>query len=125
MSRHDAMDALTGFAVLLALMLFAGASYATDKITLICSNGEEDDYSLSIDLDRKLASFHMSDLPDADDIPITRVNDNYIWFQNKALSDIYSEGKLDRITGSLHLFRRHLYDAKDYYLRCKPAKPLP
>ena len=35
MTYHDAMDALTGFAVLLAMMLFAGASYATDKITLI------------------------------------------------------------------------------------------
>jgi hypothetical protein len=115
------MDVLTGLGVLLALMLFAGASYATDKITLICSKWEEDDYSLSIDLDRKLASFHMSDLPDADDIPITRVTDNYIWFQNQALSDNYSQGKLDRITGSLHVFRRHLTDAKDYYLRCKPA----
>jgi hypothetical protein len=111
-------------AVLLAMILFAGASYATDKITLICSNGKEDDYSLSIDLDRKLASFHMSDLPDADDIPITRVTDNYIWFQNKALSDIYSQGQLDRITGSLHVFHRHLNDAKNYYLRCKPEKPL-
>ena len=107
-----------------AALLNTGASYATDKITLICSNGKEDDYSLSIDLDRKLASFHMSDLPDADDIPITRVTDNYIWFQNKALSDIYSQGKLDRITGSLHFFHRHLKDAKDYYLQCKPAKPL-
>ena len=116
--------ALTGFAVLLAMMLFAGASCATDKIALICSNGKEDDYSLSIDLDRKLASFHMSDLPDADDIPITRVTDNYIWFKNKALSGIYSQGKLDRINGSLHFFRRHLNDAKDYYLQCKPAKPL-
>jgi hypothetical protein len=110
-----------GLAICIAL---TGVSYAADKITLICSNGKEDDYSLSIDLDRKLASFHMSDLPDADDIPITRVTDNYIWFQNKALSDIYSQGKLDRITGSLHFFHRHLNDAKDYYLQCKPAKPL-
>jgi hypothetical protein len=61
--------------------MLAGASYAADKITLICSDGEgEDDYSLSIDLDRKLASFHMSDLQDADDIPITQVTDNYIGF---------------------------------------------
>ena len=72
-----------------ALTLLGGVSYAADKVTLSCSNGQEDDYSLSIDLDRKLASFHMSDLPDADDIPITQVTDNYIWFQNKALSDIY------------------------------------
>jgi len=107
-----------------ALTLLGGVSYAADKVTLSCSNGQEDDYALPIDLDRKLASFHMSDLPDADDIPITRVTDNYIWFQNKALSDIYSEGTLDRITGSLHFFHRHLKDAKDYYLQCKPAKPL-
>ena len=125
MTDEDTMDVLTGFGVLLVVMLFAGTSYATDKITLICSNGKEDDYSLSIDLDRKLASFHMSDLPDADDIPITRVTDNYIWFQNKALADIYSQGKLDRITGSLHFFHRHLNDAKDYYLRCKPANDPP
>ena len=106
-------------------LMLAGASHAADKITLICSNGEgDDDYSLSIDLDRKLASFHMSDLPDADDIPVTRVTDNYIWFQNKASSHIYSQGKLDRINGSLHCFHRHLNYAKDYYLRCKPAKPL-
>jgi hypothetical protein len=125
MSRHDAMDTLTGFAVMLAMMLFAGASYAADKITLICSDGEgKDDYSLSIDLDRKLASFHMSDLPDADGIPVTQITDNYIWFQNKALSDIYSQGKLDRITGSLHLVHRHHHYAKNYYLRCKPANPL-
>ena len=125
MSRHDAMDTLTGFAVMLAMMLFAGASYAADKITLICSDGEgKDDYSLSIDLDRKLASFHMSDLPDADGIPVTQITDNYIWFQNKALSDIYSQGKLDRITGSLHLVHRDHHYAKNYYLRCKPANPL-
>src|SRR6476646_9637809 len=102
-----------------AALLNTGASYATDKVTLTCSNGQEDDYSLSIDLDRKLASFHMSDLPDADDIPITQVTDNYIGFQNKALSDIYigfqnkalsdiySEGTLDLIIGSLHFFHRH------------------
>ena len=78
MSRHDTMGVLTGVGVLLVVMLFAGASYATDKITFICSNGKKDDYSLSIDLDRKLASFHMSDLPDADDIPITRVTDNFV-----------------------------------------------
>jgi hypothetical protein len=108
-----------------ATLLLSGASYAADKIVLICSDGEgKDDYSLSIDLDRKLASFHMSDLPDADGIPVTRVTDNYIWFQNKAVSDIYSQGKLDRIAGSLHFFYRQHTDAKDYYLRCKPAKPL-
>ena len=105
-------------------LVFAGASYAADKITLICADGEgKDDYSLSIDLDRKLASFHMSDLPDADGIPVTRVTENYVWFQNKALSGIYSQGKLDRITGSLHFFHRHLNNAKDLYLTCKPAKP--
>ena len=32
MSHHDTMDVLTGLGVLLAMMLFAGASYATDKI---------------------------------------------------------------------------------------------
>ena len=48
-------------------LMFTGASHAADKIALICSDGKgADDYSLSIDLDRKLASFHMSDLPDAD-----------------------------------------------------------
>ena len=107
-----------------ALSLLTGVSYAAEKITLICSDGEgADDYSLSIDLDRKLASFHTSNLPDADDIPVTRVTENYIWFQNKTLSDIYS-GKLDRLTGSLHFFYRHLKLAKNYYLQCKPAKPL-
>jgi len=82
---------------------------AADKIALICSDAKgKDDYSLSIDLDRKLASFHMSDLPDADGIPVTRVTENYVWFQNKAVAGIYSQGKLDRITGSLHFFHRHL-----------------
>ena len=58
-------------------LMFTGASHAADKITLICSDGEgEDDYSLTIDLDRKLASFHMSKLPDANDIPVTRVTEN-------------------------------------------------
>ena len=104
-------------------LMLAGASHAADKIALICSDAKgKDDYSLSIDLDRKLASFHMSDLPDADGIPITGVSENYIWFQNKALSGIYSQGKLDRITGSLHFFHRHLNNAKDLYLTCKPAK---
>jgi hypothetical protein len=97
--------------------------HAADKIALICSDAKgKDDYSLSIDLDRKLASFHMSDLPDADGIPVTRVTENYVWFQNKALAVIYSQGKLDRITGSLHFFHRHLNNAKDLYLTCKPAK---
>ena len=105
-------------------LMLAGASHAGDKIAFICSDGKgKDDYSLSIDLDRKLASFHMSDLPDVDGIPVTRVTENYVWFQNKALSGIYSQGKLDRITGSLHFFHRDLNNAKDYDLRCKPAKP--
>ena len=106
-------------------LLFTWASHAADTIALICSDGKgKDDYSLSIDLDRKLASFHMSELPDADGIPVTRVTENYIWFQNKALSGIYSQGKLDRITGSLHFFHRHLNNAKDLYLSCKPENPL-
>jgi len=114
---------LIGSTFAMTLML-AGASYAADKIALICSDANgKDDYSLSIDLDRKLASFHMSDLPDVDGIPVTRVTENYVWFQNKALSGIYSQGKLDRITGSLHFFHRHLNNAKDLYLTCKPAKP--
>ena len=122
-----AKDALAGVALIgstfaMPLML-AGASYAADKIGLICSDAKgKDDYSLSIDLDQKLASFHMSELPDVDGIPVTRVTENYIWFQNKALSGIYSQGKLDRITGSLHFFHRHLNNAKDLYLTCKPAK---
>jgi len=99
-------------------LILAEASQAADKIALICSDAKgKDDYSLSIDLDRKLASFHMSDLPDADGIPVT------VWFQNKAVAGIYSQGKLDRITGSLHFFHRHLDNAKDLYLTCKPAKP--
>jgi hypothetical protein len=115
--------ALIGSTFAMTLML-AGASYATDKIALICADANgKDDYSLSIDLDRKLASFHMSDLPDVDSIPVTRVTENYIWFQNKALSGIYSQGKLDRITGSLHFFHRHLNKAKDLYLRCKSVTP--
>ena len=41
-------------------LMFTGASHAADKFTLICSDGEgQDDYSLSVDLDRKLASFHV------------------------------------------------------------------
>ena len=105
-------------------LMLAGASHAAEKIALICSDAKgKDDYSLSIDLDRKLASFHMSDLPDADDVPVTRVTENYIWFQNKASAGIYSQGKLDRITGSLHFFHRQLNNAKDYYLQCKRAKP--
>ena len=113
-----------GLIALATTLMFTGASHAADEIALICSdvNGK-DDYSLSIDLDRKLASFHMSDLPDVGGIPVTRVTENYIWFQNKVLSGIYSQGKLDRITGSLHFFHRHLNNAKDLYLTCKPAKP--
>jgi hypothetical protein len=105
--------------------MLAGASHAADKIALICADAKgKDDYSLSIDLDRKLASFHMSDLPDANDIPVNRVTENYIWFQSKAASGIQSRGKLDRLTGSLNFFYRRLNDARDYYLTCKPAKPL-
>jgi hypothetical protein len=79
-------------------LMLAGASHAADKIALICSDAKgKDDYSLSIDLDRKLASFHMSDLPDADGIPVTRVTENYIWFQNKALSGIREAGSTYRI----------------------------
>ena len=105
-------------------LILAEASQAADKIALICSDAKgKDDYSLSIDLDLKLASFHMSDLPDADDVPVTRVTENYIWFQNKVSVGIYSQGKLDRLTGSLHFFHRQLNNAKDYYLQCKRAKP--
>jgi hypothetical protein len=107
------------------ILMLAGTCRAAEKIALICSDAKgKDDYSLSIDLDRKLASFHMSDLPDADGIPVTRVTENYIWFQNIASSDIQSRGKLDRLTGSLNFFYRRLNEAKDYYLTCKPAKPL-
>ena len=116
----EVVDTLKGAALIATFLATPG--YAADKIALICSDAKgKDDYSLSIDLDRKHASFHISDLPDVDGIPVTRVSKNYIWFQNRALSGIYSEGKLDRITGSLHFFHRHLNDAKDYYLKCKPA----
>jgi len=116
------MDTFKGAS--LAFILCIGPCYAADKIALICSDAKgKDDYSLSIDLDRKLANFHMSDLPDADDVPVTRVTENYIWFQNKASAGIYSQGKLDRLTGSLHFFHRQLNNTKDYYLRCKSAKP--
>jgi hypothetical protein len=55
-------------------LMLAGASHAADKIAFICSDGKgKDDYSLSIDLDRKLASFHMSDLPDADGIRLSEL----------------------------------------------------
>jgi hypothetical protein len=121
-AASEVLDTLKAAA--LAFILCIGPCYAANKIALICSDTKgKDDYSLSIDLDRKLASFHMSDLPDADGIPITGVSENYIWFQYKALPGIYSQGKLDRITGSLHFFHRQLNSAKDYYLRCKPAKP--
>ena len=114
-----------GVVAFTTIFMLAGASHAADKIALICSDAKgRDDYSLSIDLDRKLASFHMSDLPDADDVPVTRVTENYIWFQNKASVGIYSHGKLDRLAGSLHFFHRQLNNAKDYYLQCKRAKPL-
>src|SRR5262245_15295140 len=84
-AASEVVDALKSAAFALAFILLAVASHAAD--------------SLSIDLDRKLASFHMSDLRDADGIPVTRVTEGYIWFQNKALSGIYSQVKLDRITG--------------------------
>ena len=104
-----------------ALTQLNGLSYAADKITLTCSDGEED-YSLSLDLDKKLASFDMhSDL--AVDIPIVRVTDTSIWFQNESLSDIYSEGTLNRVTGSLHLFHRSFGQATNFHFQCKPAKP--
>jgi hypothetical protein len=57
-----AKDALAGVALIgstfaMTLML-AEASYAADKIGLICSDANaKDDYSLAIELDRKLASF--------------------------------------------------------------------
>jgi hypothetical protein len=101
------------------LAVLTGVSYAADKITLTCSDGE-DDYSLSLDLDKKLASFDMhSDL--AVDIPIVRVTDTSIWFQKQPLSDIYSEGTLNRVTGSLHLFHRSLGQATNFHFQCKPA----
>ena len=69
-------------------LILAGAGHAADRIALICSDAKgKDDYSLSIDLDRKLGSFRMSDLP------VTRVTENYIWFQ-KVLPSTYSQGKL-------------------------------
>ena len=118
----EVVDTLKGAALIATFLATPG--YAADKIALICSDAKgKDDYSLSIDLDRKLANFHMSDLPDADDVPVTRVTENYIWFQNKASAGIYSQGKLDRLTGSLHFFHRQLNNAKDYYLQCKRAKP--
>ena len=113
-----------GVVAFATILMLAGASYAPNKIAFICSDANgKDDYSLSIDLDRKLASFHLSELPDVDGIPVTRVTENYVWFQNKAVAGIYSQGKLDRITGSLHFFHRHLNKAKDLYLRCKSVTP--
>jgi len=119
-------DMLKGAALALSMTLLTGVTgYAADKIALICSDAKgKDDYSLSIDLDQKLASFHLSDLPDANGIPVARATENYIWFQNRALSGIYLQGKLDRITGSLNFSYRRLNNAKNYYLMCKPAKPL-
>jgi hypothetical protein len=117
-------DMLKGAALTIGLIFLTVRVHAADKIALICSDARgKADYSLSIDLDQKLASFHLSDLPDVDGIPVTRVTENYIWFQSKAASGIYSQGKLDRITGSQHFVHRRLYNTRNYYLICKPVKP--
>jgi hypothetical protein len=67
---------------------------------------------------------YVSPLPTWDDIPITKVADNYIQFGNPALSNPYWEGELDRFTVELTIFHRAFGDTEKYYLQCKPAKPL-
>jgi hypothetical protein len=114
----------------------SGASYAADKIALTCSGwhstndkipaGDNDEtYSFVVNLDRNAVNFGYPIATGAgDDIPITKVTDNYIQFGNLALSNPYWEWELDRYTGSLHLVHRWRLggDTENYY--CKPAKPL-
>jgi hypothetical protein len=125
-------------AALALCVTFSGASYAADKLALTCSGSvsrndkiplRDDDgtYSFVVDLDRNVVGFGYSISTGAgDNIPITKVTDNYIQFGNQALSNPYWEGELDRYTGSLHLFHRSRLggDTENYYLDCKPAKPL-
>ena len=55
-AASEVLDTLKAAA--LAFILCIGPCYAADKIALICSDAKgKDDYSLSIDLDQKLASF--------------------------------------------------------------------
>ena len=88
-------------------LLNCGVSYAADKITLTCSGFYSRNDAISpihdevcsfvIDLDRNVVSFGYSIATGAgDDIPITKVADNYIWFEkNQALSNNYWKGQLD------------------------------
>jgi hypothetical protein len=57
---------------------------------------------------------YVSPLPTWDDIPITKVADNYIQFGNSALSNPYWEGELDRFTGELTIFHRAFADTEKY-----------
>jgi hypothetical protein len=83
----------------------------------------EQNYSLVIDLDQKMVDFGMVG---AHKIPITSVGDSQFLF-NDGLGEplLYREGEIDRITGKVHLFisQAH-FPPNDYYLQCKPAKPL-
>jgi hypothetical protein len=124
-------------AALAVCVAFSGVSYAADKIALTCTGsflkndtllpGGDRTYSFVVDLDRNAVNFGYSIATGAgDDIPITKATDNYIQFGSPALSEPYWEGELDRYTGSLHLFHRWRLggDTENYYLDCKPAKPL-
>jgi len=111
---------------------------AVDTIKLICEGSRESSersnldktirdegtYSLTIDLDQKLVNVGIAPVLGGYDIPITKVADNYIWFNDAALSDNYWEGTLDRFTGELTLFHRSPIVIERYYWNCKPAKPL-
>jgi hypothetical protein len=126
--------------VVCVALLAAAASDAADKIQLICegsrewsersnldktfNNYQESPYSLTIDLDRKIVNVGIANVLGGYEIPVTKVADNYIWFNGKAMSDDYWEGTLDRITGDLTLFHRSIVVIEHYYSDCKPAKPL-
>ena len=50
--EREPLSKIGPMSLVTALTLLGGVSYAADKVTLSCSNGQEDDYSLPIDLDR-------------------------------------------------------------------------
>jgi hypothetical protein len=135
MTRHDTMDVLTGFAVLLIALCMSGFSYAGEKIAFHCEGtmdypgtdvrGERAVSSVVVDLDKGVVTGDNIGIYGS--LPITEVTETHIKLYKAVPYTDGVSGFMDRFTGALSVT---YYGDKSkppailYAFTCKPAKPL-
>jgi hypothetical protein len=129
------MMSLSRMLLVAPMLMLSGASYAADKITLICSGTRSifGDFggsmnpvntSLVIDLDKGVVSGLYGCSDPSCSFAITEVTETLIKFKTEDDTMKMHWGEVNRITGDLSVIDSDVYSATTYSGTCKPANAL-